>query len=206
MGPIDCCSPTNYGWLRAKLSKKEMDFLWDCIAEEKIDAKRELAGNIDSSFFINDKDHWFSINVLSRLIEAYLGQFTVPFSVVSKKRKMGFELSTFWVNYQKKHEFNPFHAHSGVWSFVVWMKIPTNHKEQNAHSRSSNSNTPCASAFQFVYSNILGTLDSSIIEMSPDVEGTIIFFPANLHHQVYPFYDCDEERISVSGNISIVTE
>ena len=37
--------------------------------------------------------------------------------------------------------------------------------------------------------------------MSPEDEGTMLFFPSQLDHQVYPFYDCDEERISVSGNI-----
>ena len=39
--------------------------------------------------------------------------------------------------------------------------------------------------------------------MSPEMEGTMIFFPAKLKHTVYPFYDCKEERISISGNISI---
>jgi len=39
--------------------------------------------------------------------------------------------------------------------------------------------------------------------MSPDMEGTMLFFPANLKHIVYPFYDCKEERISISGNISL---
>ena len=34
----------------------------------------------------------------------------------------------------------------------------------------------------------------------------MLFFPARLKHQVYPFYDNDGERISVSGNISLDTE
>ena len=32
-------------------------------------------------------------------------------------------------------------------------------------------------------------------------EGGMLFFPANLMHTVYPFYNCDKERISISGNI-----
>ena len=39
--------------------------------------------------------------------------------------------------------------------------------------------------------------------MSPKMEGTMLFFPANLKHIVYPFYDCKKERISISGNISL---
>ena len=29
----------------------------------------------------------------------------------------------------------------------------------------------------------------------------MLFFPSNLHHQVYPFYGTEEERITISGNI-----
>ena len=30
----------------------------------------------------------------------------------------------------------------------------------------------------------------------------MLFFPAKLMHTVYPFYNCDKERISISGNIN----
>ena len=33
----------------------------------------------------------------------------------------------------------------------------------------------------------------------------LLFFPASMYHQVYPFYDCKEERISISGNIGLDT-
>tara|TARA_B100000519_G_scaffold120473_1_gene103987 strand:- start:501 stop:641 length:141 start_codon:yes stop_codon:yes gene_type:complete len=42
--------------------------------------------------------------------------------------------------------------------------------------------------------------------MSPKMEGTMLFFPARLKHTVYPFYNCKEERVSISGNISITPE
>ena len=29
-------------------------------------------------------------------------------------------------------------------------------------------------------------------------------FPSALHHMVNPFYECDEERISISGNIGLM--
>jgi hypothetical protein len=32
----------------------------------------------------------------------------------------------------------------------------------------------------------------------------MLFFPAWLLHQVYPFYGTEEERITISGNISLV--
>ena len=62
-----------------------------------------------------------------------------------------------------------------------------------------------APLFEFLYSNILGEHESTGIEMNPDMEGTMLFFPSALLHGVYPFYNCDEDRISVSGNIKLNT-
>ena len=31
----------------------------------------------------------------------------------------------------------------------------------------------------------------------------MVLFPSQLRHQVYPFYNCDEERVSISGNVFI---
>ena len=102
-----------------------------------------------------------------------------------------------WVNYQYQTEFNPEHMHDGITSFVIWMKIPTHHKEQHNlpfHSKA-------ASDFQFTYSNILGHTVEYPIFMSPDREGMMMLFPSTLHHQVYPFYNTDEPRISIAGNL-----
>ena len=35
-------------------------------------------------------------------------------------------------------------------------------------------------------------------------EGKMVFFPSALNHQVFPFYESDEERVSISGNIWFV--
>ena len=110
-------------------------------------------------------------------------------------------LGRWWVNYQKQNEFNPVHNHGGVYSFVIWMKIPYDSEKQNQKDIARNSNTPSIGDFQFLYSNMLGETDNYNYPMNPDREGTLLFFPSQLLHQVYPFYDCDEERISVSGNI-----
>ena len=110
-------------------------------------------------------------------------------------------LDKFWVNFQNKHEFNPIHNHNGLFSFVVWMKIPTHHEEQYQMPICKNSNFPSASNFQFTYSDVLGNHTNYTIEMGPYQEGCMLVFPAQLLHQVYPFYNCDEQRVSISGNI-----
>jgi Rps23 Pro-64 3,4-dihydroxylase Tpa1-like proline 4-hydroxylase len=45
-----------------------------------------------------------------------------------------------------------------------------------------------------------------VYEMNPEVEGTMLFFPSKMMHQVHPFYNCDEDRISISGNILLNTK
>ena len=39
------------------------------------------------------------------------------------------------------------------------------------------------------------------IPMGKESEGMMYVFPSTLYHQVYPFYECDEERVSISGNL-----
>jgi len=37
--------------------------------------------------------------------------------------------------------------------------------------------------------------------MDPELEGKMLFFPAQMKHAVHPFYECDEDRVSISGNL-----
>ena len=115
-----------------------------------------------------------------------------------------FKMNTFWVNYQKQYEFNPLHKHSALYSFVVFMKIPTHWKEQHALPICVNSNNPLASDFEFVWSEKNSELCRiKSFSLSPEDEGRMLFFPAMLHHQVHPFYECEEERVTISGNIDL---
>ena len=112
-------------------------------------------------------------------------------------------LHDMWVNYQYKHEFNPYHFHGGMYSFVVWMKIPTDWKEQNKlpFLDGVNEDNKKASNFEFEYVDMLGTIKHFGYRLDSSMEGHMLLFPARLQHTVYPFYNCDEERISISGNL-----
>ena len=81
------------------------------------------------------------------------------------------------------------------------MKIPTHWKEQHALPISANSAVPSASDFMFIVGRGHGPCQTEPIPLSPEDEGRMLFFPAWLKHQVYPFYECEEERITISGNI-----
>ena len=187
-------TPPNIGWLEKKLSANEVDYLWDCINDRGKSYKTNLAGNIHESNTLVDQSDWFYENTLLPLCHQYSCQFK-PLG------KVQHGLIDFWVNYQKQTEFNPLHNHNGIYSFVVWMKIPTRHVEQNQNPIALNSRNPRISSFQFSYTNTLGKIQTYTYQMNPEAEGTMLLFPSELRHQVYPFYNCNEDRISVSGNI-----
>ena len=202
---IKAVRPNKIGWLEKKLSDKEMDYLWKCIDNRKESEKRRLAGQIHESNLLIDKNDWFFNKSIKPLFVKYMDEFENLGSSAPVNQRHPYYLQKMWVNYQKEGEFNPPHDHNGVYSFVVWMKIPTKHFEQNKNPLSLKSNTHLISAFQFQYTNILGQIRPYVYEMNPEMEGTMLFFPAKLAHQVFPFYNCDEDRISISGNISLNT-
>ena len=195
--------PPVLGWLEKKLSEKEMDYLWRCIDNRKESYKQHLVGQIHESNVLIDRGDWFWQNTLSPLCTDYKEKFDNLGSEVPVNQKHPYYLNRMWVNYQKQNEFNPIHDHGGVYSFVVWMKIPTKHSEQNKNPIASRSNCKKISAFEFHFLNIFGKFESYVYQMNPEMEGTILFFPSQLQHCVYPFYNCDEYRISISGNICV---
>ena len=207
-------SPDKFGglWMDVRLGKNIMNTLWDNIntskRTEEENANSKLAGNISESWFIKDKDNWLMENVLKECCdymffkESWTNYYNVRVSKAVDPPV--YVLDEYWVNYQKQTEFNPPHMHSGMWSFVIFMKIPTHYKEQHALPISANSNAPCVSDFQFWPPNMNTTSRTEAnYALSAKDEGRMLFFPAWLVHQVFPFYGTEEERVTVSGNILI---
>jgi len=193
-------SPPNLGWLLHSLGDKEIDYLWNCIDNHKEGWKENLAGNITGSYSLVDKSDWFFNYTLRPLIRVYVNQFEDIGNNFPMLHSHPYVLKQWWVNYQKQHEFNPPHDHQGVYSFVIWLKIPTEHAEQN---KDNITNSPVRSSFQIHYQNILGEPKDFNYKLGKNYEGKMLFFPSKLRHEVFPFYNCDEDRISISGNICI---
>ena len=209
---IKVATPKNVGWVQAKLDKIHIDYLWKIIEEgkqNKLSFKSELAGHLSNSFEIEDTNDWFFNNVLHELISAFYNSNggAHPKNSIESAFRSNFivRLEKFWANYQYKHEFNPPHNHSGLYAFVVWMKIPYSSEEQKKLKFLDGLKDVDKKAgdFEFVYTNLLGDISNYRYPMSPELEGTIILFPAQFMHSDYPFYDCDEPSISLSGNLMI---
>ena len=196
-------TPNVGGWLDLRLEPPVIERLFYYIKTPLNKFNQHLAGNITESNIIVDKDNWFFDNVLTPLINHYDKKYKKFYQTpVRTTEEHLYLLEKFWVNYQKKHEFNPVHGHKGVFSFVVWLKIPTDYREEHKLKFASHSNMASASNFSFSYSDMLGVINTYAYNLDKNSEGRMLFFPSHLQHQVYPFFTSNKSRISVSGNIT----
>ena len=177
--------PNSLFWIEEQLNTTMMTYLWSQIKLANEDVKDKLVGHITSSLVLPDVEQKLSNYVLE--VAKDLDYIYTP----------DIRMDAAWVNFQKKHEFNPVHMHSGKMSFVIWMKIPYSY-ETEAKRPQSDSSHSLAGCFEFVYTDMLGRIQKTKYTAQ---EGTLVLFPASLCHVVYPFYTSDEERISISGNI-----
>jgi hypothetical protein len=129
-------------------------------------------------------------------IQQVAAQYTSASTVTRPKP---FELDSVWANFQKRHEYNPSHDHDGDLSFVIWVQIPYDLKEELAVYPDARGQRH--SCFEFKYTTILGKVCTYTLPVDQDWRGKMIMFPGKLVHQVNPFTTTDGVRISVSGNL-----
>tara|TARA_B100001029_G_C14917039_1_gene369822 strand:- start:36 stop:743 length:708 start_codon:yes stop_codon:yes gene_type:complete len=204
--------PPNISLLKCELGTAAQTYLWQQV--EKAQSKRKnankyLAGNISESLYLEDSDDYFFNNHLKEPCERYIQENYTASSFRNPFSNMGCSdlvLQEFWVNYSKQTEFNPVHSHGGALSFVIWMHIPTRSEEQHNLKISRGTSSPSSSDFQFLYTDILGSIQPMSWAMDPEVSGTMVVFPAMLAHQVYPFFESDGTRISIAGNLYFSTD
>ena len=204
-------------WLGYKLDSKMIKHLWRIVKdgkEKNESVKDTLVGNISNSFHIEDTDNIFVEEVLYPLAGYYCKKFNYPIPKPPIAVDKNFDeliclgtsitLESLWANYQYKHEFNPIHNHTGFLSFVIWLKIPYDTKDQDKLSflDGMRERDRRAGKFQFTFTDMDGKVLQAPLSMNRDLEGQMLIFPSSLHHQVFPFFNTDKERVSISGNIS----
>ena len=99
-----------------------------------------------------------------------------------------FQLDNWWININKKGDFNDYHTHSGSMLSAVWY-ITDNYRSiefQNPLLHNRN--------------NILDEMDWSMADVIDCTAGDLLVFPSDLIHRVYPHTE-DTLRISVSFNM-----
>jgi len=156
----------------------------------------DLAGNIEKEYFLFDSFDYIE-KIVGDLIPVYNTHFK------HKKIETRYRLSSLWVNFQKKYEFNPIHSHKGILSFVIWLEIPFLIEDELMISPGRLSNGNIAGHFNFHYINSIGEIVGSTIPADKSFEKNVILFPSSMKHSVAPFYSSDDYRISVAGNFVV---
>tara|TARA_Y100000361_G_C11103988_1_gene313649 strand:+ start:86 stop:676 length:591 start_codon:yes stop_codon:yes gene_type:complete len=191
-------------YLIADVPKDILKILDDVIDEKGLNPMNgDLAGNIKHEYSIPKGKAAVSPLLMQMVVkynEKFPNYFQMAHSTLNFKA-CDIELFSLWVNFQKKHEFNPMHIHDGLYSFVIWHKVPYLYEDERARLPYMKQEQMRAGMFSFFYSEPGGKIYQEAIPVDKKWEGKICLFPATLDHCVYPFYTSDEYRISISGNI-----
>jgi len=118
----------------------------------------------------------------------------------SKPTLDNIHLTHSWIVSQYAGEYNPYHHHTGDFSAVVYLKIPSN--MQKELDKEFTDHYPTNGLIEFMYGEN-SDMRSDTIKFKPEV-GTILVFPSYLKHFVYPFYS-EGERRSMSFNAHMKT-
>ena len=200
-----------FSWLKdaAKQSK-----------EKNIDGRQTLVGHIDEEYDIykhlnksksivqSDNTNFIKYEnfIKQCAFNKYFEDFWDKTNVLTKPCEL--KIMSTWVNFQKKHEFNPPHNHTGVMSWIIFLNIPYNLEDENKvfpemNIRDENNEVVFVTsrlAFLLVNPYLSGGIDHVSINVDKSFEGKIMMFPSYLQHEVFPFYTSDDYRITISGN------
>ena len=172
-----------------ELLKKESE----ASVKEELSYTHRLAGIIQKEYKLRDL----------KIIQPFMKDLVNIYDQVwdkwrnsDKPSKNKYLIKAMWVNYQRQHEFNPPHDHSDDLSFIVYLKIPKEIKEEYDNYKGKSSGP---GGISFIYGE--GNRQAITYQAHFPEEKDLFIFPAWLKHYGAPFKS-DVERISVSGNIT----
>ena len=166
--------------------------------KSKTDYTKMLAGMIKEEFLIENPESWF-IPEFSPLLSLYQNIVEQDWSETADEIQRPFEITEteLWINYTKCREFNPLHNHRGDLSFVIYLKIPKELREENKQIKEKHNNNGTGT-IEFKYGEQLLFNKTGFSHLPK--EGDVYIFPSWLNHSVLPFFS-DVERITAAGNI-----
>lgn len=175
------------------------------IKNKSVKVNSALAGQIEEEYEINDAVPFFEKFLLEKIInnKKLMTDCNARYQILDKN--LPIYLRRMWVNYQKKHEFNPVHKHDGIFTFILFIDIPYTIEEQHKISPGRNSNGDKAAHLEFININSMGLISTTTLPIDKKYNQSGFIFPSALHHQVYPFYGVNKPRITVSGNFYLRT-
>ena len=194
-------------FLETEIDKEFRDVLLEkgkASREKSLDHSKNLAAVIDNAYYYDDVGDWYFsrmqpyINLYLELLGNYMGD-CLWLNTPHPSKFTRWELIQLWINFQKAKEYNPPHDHGGDLSFVIYLQVPDEIKEENERTKGEHRNEG-AGIISFDYGQKAPF--SICRQLRMPEEGKLLIFPAWLMHHVHAF-ESDVERISVSGNIWI---
>jgi len=182
--------------VKVKVEKEIINLFLKEGKESQEDISTELAGVLNKQVEFRDKTLFqdFFSDVFTLYADA---QF--KWSAEEGKSKdfyrQQYNLDSLWCNFQGPGDFNPPHDHRGALSWVTYLKIPKELKEENEKYKGKSAGP---GGITFIYAEGPRTAISHH-SFFPE-EGDMFIFPAWLKHWVFPF-SSNCTRISVSGNV-----
>lgn len=172
---------------------------------KNLPANSFLAGVIEHEYFLKKSANTLLYYLNNHILPQYYQHHG---NDILAKTPFVYASNSLWVNFQKKHEYNPNHRHTGELSFVIWMNVPYDIKDEDNIDSLKSKSLPgypsppkIGSRFYFHTTSDAGIISKSI-PVDKTYEGKIIIFPSNLMHSVTPFYTSDDYRISIAGNLT----
>ena len=171
------------------------------------DFSHNLVGKVSKEIKIpvtNPEDANFCLDIMRTACLGYLKQMIIfnrsyewnKLSDNNKNPKLkNIHLTQSWLVSQYKHEYNPWHKHTGNFSGVIYLKIPE--KMEEHFQEEIKDHYPASGLIEFQYGSSQD-FRSDTLMVKPAL-GKMLVFPSWLKHSVYPFY-CDGERRSMSFN------
>ena len=160
--------------------------------KKDLDWGKNLVGNVKQEFMI-EKDVMEKIG-WGKFLASNVREWILQ---TNKREITKFNIMNSWIVRQFKNEYNPSHWHNGHVSGVGYLKVPSNLGETLQKDKVTNNN----GKLEMVHGS-KAFLCKPTFRVTPKV-GDFYFFPHYLMHAVYPFFDSDEERRSVSFNATV---
>ena len=171
------------------------------VFEEKeqttVDWSTQLAGKIKKEKLVN---HLLREEVKGTFLMCFQEYMKRSGSVLNQTHQL--VLDNCWINDMYATEYNPAHFHASKNSLVglssvLFLKTPDSYGKEII-----NPNNPSNGHLEFIGGQ-QHSLAISQLRLSPKV-GDFFVFPYTLVHGVYPFYDTDQVRRTLSYNCDIL--
>ena len=204
---IDEASPTKvpynfYYWgpflWKTKVAPELIKFLLKESKPLKESFNKKLAGDLSQQMLYSKQSHKRVWDKLRIYIDGYFKAFQKEWNCTPGVQWNPLNV---WINYQKAQDHNPYHKHSGDFSFVIYCSIPKILKKE-IKEVAERTNHPSPGGISFFYGDPQMNMGIGEHYFVPE-DATMFMFPAYLRHMVYPFRSkCT--RISVSGNLEVI--